>query len=508
MAEKKKTPQLFAAIDVGSFELCLKIFEISPKGLRQIDHIRHRLALGTDSYTTHKISYEKMEELFRILQEFTGIMKNYRVTHYRAYGTSALRETDNTELLLDQIKNRSGIELSILSNSEQRFLDYKAIASRGEQFDRIIEKSTAIVDIGGGNIQLSLFDKGSLIITQSIKLGVLRLHERIQKIQPRSSQTEALLDEMIGGQLHVFEKIYMKDREIRNLIIMDDYLSGKFRIAIPQADADGVATAEAFLQFADTLVTAGREEVADRLEIAEESVALLKISTGIMKRVVHSFHAESIWAPGASLCDGIAYEYAEHQKWKIAERDFDQDILACARTISKRYQGSRKRSEAIEHIALTLYDGMKKAHGMGERERLLLRLSAILHDCGKFINMTNVGDCSHAIIMNTEIIGLSHAERGMVADIVKYNHNEFAYVDDTAGHSLTVAKLTAILRLANALDKSQKQKIKNIEVRLTENRLQVSVDVGLDILFEQERFSRHAAFFEEVYGIRPVIVRV
>ena len=505
MAGRKKAPHLFAAIDVGSFELCMKIFEISAKGLRQIDSIRHRLALGTDSYTTHKISYEKMEELFRILQEFTHIMKTYRVKEYQAYGTSALRETENTELLLDQIRNRSGISLDILSNSEQRFLDYKAIASRGEQFNKIIEKGTAIVDIGGGNIQLSLFDKGSLIITQSLKLGVLRLHERLQNIQPRSSQVEELLDEMICGQLHIFKKIYMKDREICNLIIMDDYLSGRFTDAITEADENRVATAKDFLVFAETLKTQGREEVADRLEMEEESVDLLKISTGIMKRVVEAFDAETIWVPGASLCDGIAYEYAERKQFKIAERNFEQDIIACAGTISKRYQGSHKRSEAIERIALAIFDGMRAAHGMGERERLLLRLAAILHDCGKFINMTNVGECSHAIILNTEIIGLSHLERSMVADIVKYNHTAFDYVDDAPG-ALTVAKLTVILRIANALDKSQKQKITDMQARLLEDKLQICVDAGEDLLFEQERFRTHASFFEEVYGIRPVIV--
>ncbi len=504
MAGRKKAPRLFAAIDVGSFELCMKIFEVSAKGLRQIDSIRHRLALGTDSYTTHKISYEKMEELFRILQEFTQIMKTYRVKDYQAYGTSALRETENTQLLLDQIRNRSGISLDILSNSEQRFLDYKAIASRGEQFNKIIEKGTAIVDIGGGNIQLSLFDKGSLIITQSLKLGVLRLHERMQNIQPRSSQVEALLDEMIGGQLHVFRKIYMKDREICNLIVMDDYLSGRFGAAVTAADEKGEVSAEDFLAFVSALQEEGREEVADRLEMEEESVDLLKISAGIMKRVTEAFGAEMIWAPGASLCDGIAYEYVERQQFKNAERDFEQDIIACAGTISKRYQGSHKRSEAIERIAVAIFDGMRSAHGMGEREKLLLRLAAILHDCGKFINMTNVGECSHAIIMNTEIIGLSHLERSMVADIVKYNHTAFDYVDDAPG-ALTVAKLTAILRIANALDKSQKQKVTGVQAVLKDDKLLITVDAGQDLLFEQERFRMHAAFFEEVYGIRPVI---
>nr|MCR4641204.1 HD domain-containing protein [Lachnospiraceae bacterium] len=165
-------------------------------------------------------------------------------------------------------------------------------------------------------------------------------------------------------------------------------------------------------------------------------------------------------------------------------------------------------------IALAIFDGMKKVHGMGDRERLLLRLSAILHDCGKFINLTNVGDCSYSIIMNTEMIGLSHLEREMVASVVKFNHEDFEYFEDLSAHSdiseeayLTIAKLTAILRIANALDKSQKQKVKEISAVMREDRLLLTVDAGADLIFEQERVRARADFFEEVYGIRPEIYR-
>lgn len=514
MADKKETPRLFAAMDVGSFELCMKIFEISSGGMRQIEYIRQRLALGTDSYVSKKISLPKMEELFRILQEFKDVMRSYHIKEYRAYGTSALRETENTEILLDQIRNRSGIKLDILSNSEQRFLDYKAIAASGKQFDEIIAEGTAIVDIGGGSIQLSLFDKGRLVITQSLKLGVLRLLERLTAIKPRSSQVEAVLDEMIDGQLHVFRKMYLKEREVKNLIVMDDYLSAHFRKAVAGTSEKNVVKAEDFLRFAEAIAPEGSEELAERLELPEESVPMLKISAGIMKRVVRSFSAEALWAPGATLCDGIAYEYAEGKHLKSAARDFEADILACASTISRRYMGSRKRAAAMEQIALAIFDGMKKVHGMGERERLLLRLSAILHDCGKFINLTNVGDCSYSIIMNTEMIGLSHLEREMVASVVKFNHEDFEYFEDLSAHSdisedayLTIAKLTAILRIANALDKSQKQKVKEISAVMREDRLLLTVDAGADLLFEQERVRARADFFEEVYGIRPEICR-
>ena len=112
----------FAAIDVGSFELTMKIFDFSGKNtMREIDCIRQRIDLGSDTYANGKISNEKMDDLCHTLKEFAQIMESYKVIAYKAYGTSAIRETENTLILQDQIEQRTGIRVEILSNSEQRF---------------------------------------------------------------------------------------------------------------------------------------------------------------------------------------------------------------------------------------------------------------------------------------------------------------------------------------------------------------------------------------------------
>ena len=162
----------FAAIDVGSYELAMKIFEISAKsGIRAIDHIRHRIDLGTDTYANGKISNERVDELCRVLRDYGEIMKGYRVDAYKAYGTSAIREMDNRMILLDQIAQRTGITIECISNSEQRFLDYKSIASKGDVFNRIIEKGTAIVDIGGGTSEVAVISLGGIVTSRSVRVA-------------------------------------------------------------------------------------------------------------------------------------------------------------------------------------------------------------------------------------------------------------------------------------------------------------------------------------------------
>ena len=105
--------QTFAAIDVGSFEVELGIYEISNKnGIRPIDHVRHVIALGKDTFSTGKISYDLVEELCQVLKDFSVIMKSYRVSAYTAYATSAMREAKNNPIILEQIRVRTGLEIS------------------------------------------------------------------------------------------------------------------------------------------------------------------------------------------------------------------------------------------------------------------------------------------------------------------------------------------------------------------------------------------------------------
>ncbi len=505
--------KLFAAIDVGSFEITCKIFEFSAKnGMKEVDILRHRMDLGSETFAEGKIGKEKVNELCQILNSFKEVMEGYGVDGYRAYGTSAVRETENTLILLDQIEQRTGIRIEVLSNSEQRFLNYKAIASKGNEFNRIIEKGTAILDIGGGSIQISLFDRDTLVATQNLRLGVLRLQEKIRHLASNNTRYESLLDEMIGTQLAVFKKMYLKDRVIENIVVVDDYVS----TLMQKYEKEGKNTAHLSLEeFSEHLLLARQNSFTDlsrRYGVTEESMELIFISGVIIRRCMKVMGADQLWSPGVVLCDGIGYEYGQKKGLIKEAHNFEQDIIACALHISKRYMGNKKRSETLENIALNIFDHMKKIHGLGKRERLLLILSTLLHDCGKYISMSNLADCSYNIIMSTEIIGLSHTEREIVANVVKYNHQQFGYYEEVArssnldrGTYLLIAKLTAILKVANALDKSHRHKFKDIRVSLKDTTLLITVNTDEDITLEQGLIGPRADFFEEVYSVRPLI---
>ena len=219
-----------------------------------------------------------------------------------------------------------------------------------------------------------------------------------------------------------------------------------------------------------------------------------------------------IWLPGIQLTDGIAYDFGERKKLIRSQHDFEQDILMAAKNIAKRYAGNKQHTEKLVTIADEIFRVVRKNNILGSRDRLLLKVACYLHDCGKYISLVNVADCSYNIIMSTEIIGLSDSERAVIANVVKYNTTPFAYFSEIGSDSvlteydyMKVAQLTAILRLANCLDQSYMQKIMTMKAAKKEEQLLIEIETNEDFTLEKGMFTENVDFFEEIFDMKPVI---
>ena len=498
----------FATIYIGSYEVSLKVFELtSKKKLHELDHVRSRIDLGREVYQTGVLGYEKVDELCDTLLAFMRIAKGYRVSHIEVNASAVIRDASNELFILNQIQIRTGMEVKVQSNSEHRLVTYKSVAGR-TVFEEMIQTSAAVVDLGGSGMQITLFRDGRLITTQHIDIGTLRLRAILGDRGLSMNKYMKEIEEFIYKKIEVFCSLYMKEG-VDYCIILNDYAMELYK-TVGKKEQEETLSAEKFIKYIEKLQAKTLEEISMELNLSNDRDPLVIPTIMVFKSIVQNLKGHRVWIPRVNVNDGIAYDYCERNQLIKGTHDFEADILSASHHLSEHFQSYSPHIKALTEMSEKIFDHMKKIHGLGRRERLLLQVATILHDCGKYISLANSPQCAYTIIMSSEILGLSHLEREIVALTVLYNHLALEDYDELSDRIdqdsyLVVAKLSAILRLANALDQSHKQKFDDFRISIKGKELIITVEAFEDISLEQALFETKTQYFESVFSMKPVL---
>ncbi len=497
--------QMFGAIYVGSYEVSLKVFEFNAKKrIREIDHIRARMDLGSSVLEEGVIDYEQIDELCEVLSEFVHIMEGYGVTAYEAYATPILHEADNELFILNQIRLNSGVKVQIMTNAQNRFISYRTVAGR-KQFEDMIQQSAAVVDIGGTAVQVMIFRGGEIITTQNMDIGSVY----IQSLWTEGHTQEYYMDqteEFIATNLEPFTSLYL-DGKVDYIVFLNDYCRELVKKLMKDPQGETLIPADLFVKYIDILLRKDVEGISEELDLTDEEDELILPSLILFHQLMDITGAKEVWVPKLDIKDGMAQDYGTKHKLLKATHDYDRDVVSAARQLAKHYHCENPHTE---ELAVQIFDTIRKMHGLGKRERVLLRVACILQDCGRYISLSDSANCAHNIIMSTEIIGLSDEERELVAMTVLYNTEPLEDYEDLSDkidqkRYIVLAKLSAILRVANALDQSHRQKFTNMHISAKGHELIFTVEAIEDISLEQELFESKNEFFETVFGMKPVL---
>ena len=500
--------KLFASIYIGSYEIILKVFEVSKtKQVKEIDCLRTWCDISKDISATGSISTETLNKLLGILKDMKQTIKTYKCNQYEVYGGYVFGGAKNIRVILDQIYLHVNLKIMLLSNSEQRFLSYLALASTPD-FENIISESALVVDIGGSSIQITLFENGTIVTTEHILLGAITIREHLERLKDKKD-ANSLISEIIKKEFSTFSNIYLKDMKLKYLVLINDQIHNVAN-KLPSKSKDHVISKD---EYATVLNKLKKKQIysviSETFEFEAENEMLMPFIL-LYQNLIDIIKTEQIMIPGVSVSEGIAYKYAYETKVLKAVHDFDEDILSASWAIAKRYDSYLPHLRALESISMEIFDAVKKEHKLSPRDRLLMRVICILHDCGKYISISAANECSYTIIMSSEILGLTHKERLLIASVVSTNRGKELAYEDVAGEFhpqdyMKFLKFLAILRVSNALDRSHKQKLSSIRITLKEDSLMISLEAKDSIALEKGLFDTKANFFEEVFAIRPKI---
>ena len=172
---KAITKLKLAAVDIGSNAIRLQvstILEHDKKILfKKLEYVRFPLRLGHDVFSTNHISEASMGKFKKLMKAYKLLLELYEVEDYMFCATSAMRESENGEELVQQVKDELGIEINIIDGHLEAELINKAIASY------LHDETYLHIDVGGGSTELNLFVNGKKIKTRSFKVGSVRILE-------------------------------------------------------------------------------------------------------------------------------------------------------------------------------------------------------------------------------------------------------------------------------------------------------------------------------------------
>jgi len=511
--------EVVAALDVGSNLIRMSIAQIDANGQIEIlEDLEKSTHLGRDSFSYGKIQSETIMDLCETLKGYTKLMKDYRIKNYMVVATSAIREAKNREYLLDQVKLQTGVSIEVINNAKERYFMYKALRDYLLNTKFINKKDTLIVDIRSGGVEVSVYSDNKLKFTEYLKIGSLRLREVLADLQKRSLRFSSVLQEYIKSEVD-FLKSIIKGVRIDNFIGIGGELKTILKLCemenvVEENYSDSIRTIgrDAFEKLFDKINHLTTEQIQEKFKLQKNKAEILLPSMVLFRSFLHMTESDGIYAPFLSLRNGILAEIADQWHETPRKKKIIDDIISMVWNIGKKYFIDEHHSAYIEKTALTIFDQTVRFHNLGSRERFCFRVSAILHDIGKYINYNSHEIHSYNIIQYQDIMGFSDRELNIIANIVRYHeedlpdpdHKQFSELDERG--RLTVSKLAAILRLAEALDVSHKQKITDFDITVNKNELLFKVTSKEDIMLEQWSFSQVSGFFEDVMGVRPKLI--
>ncbi len=503
--------KLVAVIDIGSLTARLKIFEIGSKGKpKEIEAVRKFTGLGTKSYSSGVIAPAQVEELCRCLKMFDEKCREYGVARVFCVATSAFRDASNADVVIEKVRTRTGFKIKVLDNSMERYYQTLAVQAIYPDFAKIISSGTMILDIGSGSIQASVYDKSEFVFSQNLLLGSLRISGMLSDLQRKTIHYDEVAEEFIAQDLDDYHAVEPKGIIYKNLIAFSGEMGYIKHLAGHDAMSSVILTKEEFLKVYDYLFKTRAADLTIKDNIPSMIAPLLLPTALLVKNMLEYTGVDTIYMPHASLSDGIIYYYCVNSQGLKSDIQPDSYLISASRHIAKRYRSSKKHIEFVEKTALQFFDETKKISGLGSRDRLLLQVAVILHEIGKFVHSRNHSDVAYSIIKNTNLMGLDHDEINMVAMIVRlYPRNKpydsYYYSILPPDQKVIVSKLASILKIADAIDASHKEKAKKIQCKIKDYEFLITCDASEDMSFEKWAFENRCVMFEDVMGIKPVL---
>jgi exopolyphosphatase/guanosine-5'-triphosphate,3'-diphosphate pyrophosphatase len=501
-------PVQIAAIDAGSNAVRLSVARAySALDIEPLQTERYPLRLGESVFLRPRFSEEIFKKAVKAFRHLHEVMDEFGVTTYRAVATSATREARNRQAFLRTIKRKSGIALEVISSAEESRLGRVAVeAALGPA-----SPPRCIVDLGGGSLDISILRDHNVEQGAQLPLGTVRLMSTLN--------LPGVIRPTQGEQVRRYVRALLESR-----LVPRPYLAEGIAVALggnaetlaeiaPGPREHGLQTMELSLLRERLPGILGRD-VRERMKVfgvRRDRADVMGIAAITFITLGRYLNLRLFAIPGVGVREGLLQEIArdtftrkEPHRYNAAARQ----LLVGTRSFARRLGFDQRHAEHVRELSLQLFDQLQPVHHLPAQVRVLLEAGALLHDTGHMISHRGHHKHGEYLALNGDIPGLEGRDRAIVAGLVRYHnrksepaghHAAYSSLDDA--DKPVLRRLAAILRIAEALDHSHRQRVTKLRASFQRGTAGLQVQARGDVGEDLRDAARSAELFEREFHL-------
>ncbi len=480
MKNQKKN---FAAIDIGtnSFHLVAAEINTVTGRFKILGKEKEVVRLGSGSTDMKYLTEAVMNRGIAVLKRFRTVADAFHAD-VRAVATSAVREATNKPEFLRRVKMETGIRMEIISGSEEARLIYLGVL----QALPVFRKNILLIDIGGGSTEFLIGEKRSIHFSNSLKLGAVRLTDRFFKSGMLSKKTIDECRKFVRGSLVPIVREVKKQQfgicvgtsgtinTLANIIRANRSEATELPLNnVSFSRTELLETVKNILSF-PTLTE--RKEIEG---IDPERADILPAGAIILEQIFLVLGIKKVTVSEYSLREGILLDSIEKMHTKKLSVYLHNLRRSSVLHLAENYHYEKNHSHHVTDLALQLFNQTKYLHKLNEQAYEYLEAAAILHEVGLFVSHAQHHRHSYYLIRNAELLGYTENEKEIIANIARYHRKSHPKMKHEGYNLLSiedrrmVAKLAALLRIADGLDRSHASHIQRLKVRKIKGKLRV-----------------------------------
>jgi len=498
----------FAAVDIGSNSVRLKIARLQAGRLRALHEDREVTRLGEGVFSSGFLTPESMAETVKVLRRFHRTTQQIVTDNVRVVATSALRDARNSQAFLEWVRSATGWKVEIVSGVEEARLIHLGLVS-GSRVDHV---PTLMIDLGGGSCELTVSHTGHIRDAVSLPLGAVRLtNEFLRHDQARKGELKRLrgfvtreVNRIVTriGAARVGNVIATSGTAAALAAVASHLRRGRNRrrMMVSRAEMSRIA------QRLSRLPVAERREITG---IGPRRAEIIVAGAIVYHELLDRLRLKGFRYSPLGLRDGVlAQMAADYDRSTRSGKQIESERWESILKAVDHYHIDRRHAMAVRDAATSLFSALRSVHRLPPEYGEWLSAAAMLYEVGDYLNRSGHHRHTYYIISNSEILGYTPQQRRIIAAIARYLGKSRPVVEDVPMKVIdslerpNVQKAIVLMRMARALNLSRSRAVEKVRVQVRAADVKLTLvprrRTGMDL--ELWAIEKERDYFREVFG--------